>query len=79
MRLDTAIVPSGVPPVEVDVDAVVARLVVDSNATVTVRDGFRLGSGSTLIRANGIVSIQPGGELVLRNDAIDRWSNHRRR
>ena len=66
---DSAIVPPGVPPVEVDVDAVVARLVVDSNATVTVQNGFRLGSGSTLIRVNGIVSIQPGGEAALRNDA----------
>ena len=66
---DTAVVPEG-SIVEVDVDTVVARLVVDSTATVTVRDGFRLGSGSTLIRANGIVSIQTGGELVLRNDAV---------
>ena len=68
---DTAIVPGS--RVDVDVDTVVGRLVVGSStsvATVFVGDGFNLESGSTAVLDTGDIYIAPGGELVLRNDAL---------
>ena len=66
---DTAIVPSGLGALNVDLDVAVASLIVD-NSTVNVSTGFTLESDSTSILANGEIFISPDAELVLRNDAL---------